>query len=1544
MWCNKNYPWKKNIFEDNLPFLKFTGSIVYSYEAQECSFFSEYIRENLSEEAVLGFDIEWPPAYKKGKNGKVSLIQVCTSEEECYLFQVSSMTGFPKGLKRLLEDISIKKVGVGIEGDQWKLMSDCDLKLKGFIELTDLANEKLHCKEKWSLNGLVKHLFNKQLLKDDSVRCSDWDRLPLSEDQKVYAASDAYAGLLIYQKLQSLNEKEKLALSITTGLSSGSCEVKNKLNILSQELLVLVDQVPDNFNNSRDAQRTEDILAELSSGLEDLRNIIAEASKDHKNSAKEEPLGQGDVHSASIEEEYIEGKIGKCNEDTKIHQIDTSDQPSHWNLMTEEEENKETIKFEDNEELEQSYVFGSDEEFETEMLKSVEVVEKSPESFSTSSSNSKVDINTVDEEEDEGIEEEEDDEWDPALPEPNVHQISCLKTYFGHSSFKPVQWKVIHSILKERRDNLVVMATGYGKSLCYQFAPVYTSCIGIVISPLISLMEDQVLQLSMSNIPACFLGSAQTKNIMHEVKGGKFKVIYMTPEFCSGGISLLQELDNNYGISLIAIDEAHCISEWGHDFRSAYRCLGKLKKLLPTVPVVALTATASPSVRDDILASLHLHNPQITCTSFDRPNLHLEVARKTSNIARDLQQFLIKKQGPGWEFEGAAIVYCPSRRISEQVTGDLTKLGILCDTYHAGMGIKARRDVHHRFMRDEIQCVVATVAFGMGINKPDIRKVIHYGAPKEMESYYQEIGRAGRDGLPSSCHVLWAPTDMKFNRQMLNEIKKEDFRQYKLKMLSKMEKYLNSSSCRRKIILSHFEDKQLRKVSSGIMGTEKCCDNCKTRLSHNISITDQEDSLQDFGQQAFQLLSAVDALGEKFGTGVPVLFLRGSTSQRLPDRYRRHPLFGKGRDISEVFWKALARQLISEGFLQELSGRTKFATTCALTTKGKKWMSKAENLPCPSLMLTPTDELCPRRFVMPSLQQYTPKVRQPLSDATSKKPEAGIQKVSLKDKFSYQEPGKILKSSELPSTSILRHISPRKPCKPPEPAVSQRELELQTTLYGKLVAARQKIASEKDIPPAVLATNKVLVDMAKIRPTTIENIKKVDGVSEAKAHMLAPLVEIVKEFCLTNSLKAESLNVSGTNLQTNMAVSKGSACIELPESPRITYSLFQEQGLSMQTVSDTRSISLTAVGMHLWQALKAGYPLDVQRAGLTLAIQKTITEVIKGPTINSDLSRFQAIRSLVAPEIDIYLIRMVITLLEKERAGELGLTNEHPQSPTVQARDKSQEQECTQPRTTMDRSHIWIEKEADSLNVSGTNLQTNMAVSKGSACMTLPESPRLTYSLFKEQGLSMQNIAHTRSISLTAVGMHLWQALKAGYPLDVERAGLTPTIQKTITEVIKGPAINSDLSSFQAIRALVAPEIDIYLIRMVITLLEKERGGELGLTNEHPQSMTRDEAQEQVSTQPKTIMDRTHVWMEKEKQTKEVPSNVQKDSMSVVAPIKLASWNQQVLDEDTEELFSESQVQTPKRKLPEWFEVPKETAKSSNTKKAKTVKKKGLFG
>ncbi|KAM6221031.1 bifunctional 3'-5' exonuclease/ATP-dependent helicase WRN [Rhynchocyon petersi] len=1282
---------QKSIFEDDLPFLEFTGSIVYSYEASDCSFLAEDISMSLSDGDVIGFDMEWPPVYSKGKLGKVALIQLCVSENKCYLFHISSMSVFPQGLKMLLENEAIKKAGVGIEGDQWKLLRDFDIKLKNFVELTDVANKKLKCTETWSLNGLAKHLLNKQLLKDKSIRCSNWSKFPLGEDQKLYAATDAYAGLIIFQKLENLDEAVQI-FTLNKEEKIIPSDVKNQLNSISEEMMDLAKHLPDTFRKLENPERVSILLKDISESLYSLRKVIfgstnnetelrASSSidlplddstagvvphkgirehtvftKDEKWDTLIEHDGENVLEDEVKQEEYgFEDEIenNKLKENLERINFTSSDISEYEQLLEQQaqEENlndvtytsSEHLSSKDNEE-DVSYIIESDEDLEMEMLKSLEnlnsgTVQPIHSECLEMERNLGLPSDENDEDENEDIEEEEEHE-DYSVPEPNAEQIICLKTYFGHSSFKPVQWKVIHSVLEGKQDNVVVMATGYGKSLCFQYPPVYAGKIGIVISPLISLMEDQVLQLEMSNIPACFLGSAQSKNILEDIKLGKYRIVYITPEFCSSNLTLLKQLEANIGITLIAVDEAHCVSEWGHDFRNSFRSLGSLKTALPLVPVVALTATASSSIREDIVRCLKLKNPQVTCTGFDRPNLYLEVGRKTGNILQDLKQFLIKKTSSAWEFEGPTIIYCPSRKMTEQVTAELRKLNLACGMYHAGMSVNSRKEIHHRFLRDEIQCVIATIAFGMGINKADIRKVIHYGAPKEMESYYQEIGRAGRDGLQSSCHLLWTPADITVNRYRLSEIRNEKFRLYKLKMMAKIEKYLHSSRCRRQIILSHFEDKQLRKASLGIMGTEKCCDNCRSRLSHCFSTEDSDDTSQDFGPEAFQLLSAVDTLGGKFGIGIPILFLRGSNSQRLADKYRRHKFFGTGKNQTERWWKAFSHHLITEGFLVEISGAHKFVKLCTLTKKGRNWLDKAKKESHQTLILQTNEELCPRKL-LPSYNTSSSINKQYSSNQSN-----------LEKMYSSKPYGKISSGGNSPRKSIL--VSSPGKClpvsyKPSEPVISAQEQEHQTVLYGKLVEARQKQSNKMDVPPAILATNKILLDMAKMRPTTVENVKRIDGVSEGKATMLAALIDVIKQFCHINGIQTDIFSSTKPQEEQTCLVAKNEG-LSLSPSVVITYSLFQEKKMPLKSVAESRTLPLTTIGIHLSQVMKAGYPLDVERAGLTPEVQKIIADVIRNPPINSDMNKIRLIRTLVPANIDTYLINMAIENLKKDNS------------------------------------------------------------------------------------------------------------------------------------------------------------------------------------------------------------------------------------------------------------------------------------------------------
>ncbi|XP_038060643.1 Werner syndrome ATP-dependent helicase homolog isoform X2 [Patiria miniata] len=858
-----------------------------------------------------------------------------------------------------------------------------------------------------------------------------------------------------------------------------------------------------------------------------------------------------------------------------------------------------------------------EEDFDEEMLQEIDAVCK--QASGDSVKNEPVDIN--DEEEDDDGTDEED--YDPSVPPPEQKHIDVLKTYFGHARFRPMQWKIIHSVLA-RKDQCVVMATGYGKSLCYQYPAVFTGGTSLVISPLISLMEDQVLALRIANIKACMLGSAQTEmgRVTQEVLSGVYRVVYLTPEFVSVADDILRDLQQRVGITLVAIDEAHCVSQWGHDFRASYRTLGNLRTLLPGVPFVALTATATPNVRDDICRSLKLKHPQITCTSFDRPNLYLQVRMK-DHIEADLQSLMVETRKFYYEFDGPTIVYCPTKKATENVGSKLKDMGVKAAIYHAGLTPKARKDAHHKFVRDELQCIVATVAFGMGIDKPDVRNIIHYGAPKDIESYYQEIGRAGRDGMPSNCYVFYSSGDFATNRFFLKDITSESFRAHKSKMIAKMEQYLSTTRCRRKEILSHFGGKG---ANSAIMNTDQCCDNCKQRLSRGGATSGDSDE-KDYTKELLHLLTAVEVTGGRFGLTVPVYFLRGSVNQKLPARYQSHGDFGCGKYRAEKWWKSFARQVINKEYLAERQVPGGFGATVELSFLGHRWYKSATRGQNDSFKITPNQEML------------------------------SFEKEVLKPTILAQRSGpQILPSTQVSNWKQVSYddeATPGPSMQAAQPKVDPKEQQLQGVLYSKLMSLRNSLASEMGAAPYMVANNKNLHDLAIIRPSTKQSLLKIDGIAEARAEKFGlRFIEAVQEFCEENNLKMDNFPATAPSHITDSQGSQGvvfqrtSIVHQISETVRESYNLFHEKNMSLDEIAKERNLKETTVGGHLADAIKAGYPVNFTRLGISSALQKQIEDVVRAPPINSDISRLGPIKALLPESVDWHHIKIVLAILQ----------------------------------------------------------------------------------------------------------------------------------------------------------------------------------------------------------------------------------------------------------------------------------------------------------
>ena len=471
--------------------------------------------------------------------------------------------------------------------------------------------------------------------------------------------------------------------------------------------------------------------------------------------------------------------------------------------------------------------------------------------------------------------------------------IQALQKYFGYSEFRHEQEAIIQHILNGQ-DVLTLMPTGGGKSLCYQLPAVLMDGLTIVISPLIALMKDQVDSLNVNGIPAAFLNSSQSPNeqqrITDQLKNNQIKLLYLAPERLFGSGNNLINFLKSLPVCLIAIDEAHCISHWGHDFRPEYLMLAGLKNDFPNIPVIALTATADKLTQKDILEKLDLKNPAEFVSSFNRANITYRVLPKKKSFDQLLNFLKDRKEDSG-------IIYCLSRKSTEELAADLKEEGYSAEAYHAGMehGDKARNQ--EAFLRDDVKIIVATIAFGMGINKSNVRYVVHVDLPKNIEGYYQETGRAGRDGLPSDALLLYSYGDASKLQRFARVEGNEEQSAIMLKKLDDMVKYSQLQTCRRQYLMRYFDE-----------DFPEHCGSCDICLSEYEKF--------DATLIAQKALSAVARVKERFGSTYIIDLLRGSRNEKIREEHKQLKTYGVGADISKVDWQRYLRELVALGYLQ----------------------------------------------------------------------------------------------------------------------------------------------------------------------------------------------------------------------------------------------------------------------------------------------------------------------------------------------------------------------------------------------------------------------------------------------------------------------------------------------------------------------------------------------------------------------------------------------------------------------------------------------------
>lgn len=583
--------------------------------------------------------------------------------------------------------------------------------------------------------------------------------------------------------------------------------------------------------------------------------------------------------------------------------------------------------------------------------------------------------------------------------------LLTLKRHFGFASFRPMQEEIVTHVL-QGKDALVLMPTGGGKSVCYQLPALMFSGITVVISPLISLMKDQVDALQAAGIPAAAINSGMTDaevvRLEQECFNGKIKLLYLSPE---SALAKIESFLSHLEISLFSIDEAHCISQWGADFRPEYARLKELRKAFPKVPILALTATADKVTRKDILCQLDLRDPQVFISSFDRPNLSLSVLKGMKSKEKDKVICSFIEHHP----HQSGIVYCLSRQTTDKVCQMLRMHGISAMAYHAGMNSDERTLVQDMFVRDAVQVVCATVAFGMGIDKSNIRWVIHYNLPGSIEAFYQEIGRAGRDGAPAQTLLFYSYADVIQRGQFAAE---SGHKEMNKERLFRMQQYAEANVCRRRILLNYFG--------------EEMADDCQ-----NCDVCKCPPQQFDGTVLAQKFMSAIARTEEQAPLHAVVDILCGNYSAMVRAHgYDQLRTFGVGRDVSRSDWQNYALQMLHMGYVEVVYDEKK---RLVVTPLGRKVLFEGEKV-----------------------------------------------KMAIPEKVEYVQASKKKKSSS-----------------PSLPGIFQPSEE-DPNLFEALRLLRHRLADEQKMPPYIIFSDKVLHELASVKPTSVEAFGDISGVGEYK--------------------------------------------------------------------------------------------------------------------------------------------------------------------------------------------------------------------------------------------------------------------------------------------------------------------------------------------------------------------------------------------------------------------------------------------------------------